>query len=193
MCYHVKVNKTKKELENNTRIPFLSNQKFEPKEHFNGFAHPYLPIIKTGQEAIELLQWGLKPSWAQEDFDTNNTLNARVETLEEKPSFRESFNNRCVLVVDSFYEWRHEGRNKIRYEIGHDNELLFLAALYQNDTFSVVTTEALGVMKYIHNRKQRMPIAFDSLPSCEQWLHGEDFVPFIDFSTQREDNQIRLF
>ncbi|MDK7354057.1 hypothetical protein QP511_11740, partial [Rothia aeria] len=71
--------------------------------------------------------------------------------------------------------------------------LLFLAALYQNDTFSVVTTEALGVMKYIHNRKQRMPIAFDSLPSCEQWLHGEDFVPFIDFSTQREDNQIRLF
>lgn len=193
MCFHVKVTKTKEQLEKKSKLKFKPEITFTPNPHFKGFDHPKLPLITDKRDYIELFEWGLLPSWGKDDFNTNNTLNARIETLEEKPSFRDSFNQRCALFVDGFYEWRHEGKNKIKYDIGINDNTFFLAGIYNNNTFSLVTTEALGIMDFIHNTKHRMPIALNDNESINNWLDGAPVKPFTDFTYNREDGQVSLF
>lgn len=113
MCFHVKVTKSKEQIEKKSKLKFGHLEIFSPSQYFNAFDHPKLPVITNQQDYIHLFDWGLLPSWADKYFNINNTLNARIETLEEKPSFRDSFQNRCVILVDGFYEWRHEGKDKI--------------------------------------------------------------------------------
>ena len=61
-----------------------------------------------------LLRWGLIPSWAKEAAIGNRMMNARAETVAEKPSFRRALQKRrCLIVADGFYEWRQEGKRKI--------------------------------------------------------------------------------
>ncbi|WP_295676075.1 SOS response-associated peptidase family protein [uncultured Empedobacter sp.] len=195
MCFHVKISKTKEQLEKKSKLKFKPKVTFTPNPHFKGFDHPQLPVITDKRDCIEMFEWGLLPSWGKDDFDTNNTLNARIETLEEKPSFRDSFNQRCVLFVDGFYEWRHEGKSKIKYDIGINNNTFFLAGIYNNETFSLVTTEAIGIMDFIHNTKHRMPIALNDNDSLNSWLNGEPVTPFTDFSYIEENptQQLLLF
>jgi putative SOS response-associated peptidase YedK len=69
---------------------------YSPIKHINGFNHPNTPIITdVDRDIIQLYSWGLIPRWAKNNKISNNTLNARYETLEEKPSFRDSVNKRC--------------------------------------------------------------------------------------------------
>ncbi|MGV0919899.1 MULTISPECIES: SOS response-associated peptidase [unclassified Empedobacter] len=193
MCFHVKVTKTKEQIEKKSRLKFKPEVTFTPNPHFKGFDHPKLPVITNQQDFIHLFEWGLVPHWAGNDFNSNNTLNARIETIDEKPSFRDAFTNRCVILVDGFYEWRHEGKDKIKYEIGINNNLMCLAGLYSDDTFTIVTTEAVGIMDYIHNTKHRMPVVFNDGENLMNWLNCKPIVPFTDFSYQREDGQVSLF
>ncbi|WP_390890917.1 SOS response-associated peptidase family protein [Empedobacter brevis] len=67
------------------------------------------------QDYIHLLESCLVPHGAGNDFNSNNTLNTRIETLDEKPYFRNAFTNRCLILIDSFDEWRHEGKYKAKY------------------------------------------------------------------------------
>ena len=112
------------------------------------------------------------------------TLNARIETIEDKPSFKNSINKRCLVIADGFYEWQwHDtkGKNKTKYEIGiKDHELFAFAGLYSQwinqhtgeirDTYTIVTTEANPLMAEIHNIKKRMPIILK--PEDEtKWLN----------------------
>ncbi|WP_333661530.1 SOS response-associated peptidase [Chishuiella changwenlii] len=193
MCFHVKVTKKKEQIEKKSKLKFKPDVIFTPNPHFKGFDHPKLPVITNKKNNIDLFEWGLVPDWAHDDFNSNNTLNARVETLDEKPSFRDSFENRCVVVIDGFYEWRHEGKNKIKYTIDLNDDIFFLAGIYNNETFSIVTTEALGIMEYIHNSKNRMPIALADDTSVSKWLNCEPISPFTDFTYHREDGQVSLF
>lgn len=195
MCFHVKITKKKEELEKKSKLKFRSYEVFSPSEHFKGFDHPKLPVITDKRDFIELFEWGLLPSWGKDDFNTNNTLNARIETLQEKPSFRDSYMNRCAIYVDGFYEWRHEGKNKIKYDIGIKDNTFFLAGIYNNITFSLVTTEAVGIMDYIHNTKHRMPIALNDNESLNNWLDGAPVIPFTDFSYSADlsNQQLLLF
>ncbi len=82
----------------------------EDNENYN--AHPYqkLPVIKKYKNGntLEALKWGLVPSWAK-DKDFKALINARLETIDEKVSFKKLIkNNRCVAVADGFYEWKRE-------------------------------------------------------------------------------------
>jgi len=126
--------------------------------------------------------------WADDSWNRNYTLNARIETLDKKPSFKNIVNNRCLIIVNGFYEWQHVGSSKIKYEIGFNNELFALAGLYDHwadtKTYTVVTTEAQGVMKEIHNTKLRMPFALYSQNEMSAWLHGEKVLPRADFTTK---------
>ena len=88
----------------------------EDTENYN--AHPYqkLPVIKKYKNGntLENLQWGLVPSWAK-DKDFKALINARLETIDEKVSFKKLIkNNRCVAVADGFYEWKREEKEKIK-------------------------------------------------------------------------------
>ena len=128
----------------------------EDTENYN--AHPYqkLPVIKKYKNGntLENLQWGLVPGWAK-DKDFKALINARLETIDEKVSFKKLIkNNRCVAVADGFYEWKREKENKTPfYFLREDKKLMYLAAIYDNDQFCLITEEANSNVSEIHHRQ----------------------------------------
>jgi putative SOS response-associated peptidase YedK len=125
-------------------------------------------------------------------------LNARIETLDQKSSFKNITDNRCLVIVNGFYEWQHVEKTKIKYEIGFHDELFVLGGLYDHSnlgsTYTIVTTEAQGIMREIHNTKLRMPFAMNSKEKMEAWLSGEFPDPDYKFTTTPElYQQTRLF
>jgi len=176
MCFTISVEKKAKEA---IRKYINDNEDVQCEIDFNedfylisGFAHPKLPIIKQGK--IELSEWGLIPSFAYSDEMAKDirekTLNARSDTIHDKPSYKSSIKaQRAVLVVDGFFEWKHEGSTKIPYYIyPKDNTVFNIGCIYNQwtnkltgevvDTFSIITTDANPMMEIIHNSKKRMPL-----------------------------------
>lgn len=152
----------------------------------NAFSFPKYPIITTSDE-VQVFNWGLIPFWIKTEEDADEirrmTLNARADTIFEKPSFREPImKKRCIVPSTGYFEWRHEGRKKIPYYIYLKNEDLFsMAGIYdtwldkatgvEHSTFSIITTDTNPLTDYIHNTKHRMP-AILSKEDEEQWLNS---------------------
>ena len=130
--------------------------KVEDKENYN--AHPYqdLPVIKkyTNGNALENLKWGLVPSWSKKK-EFKPLINARLETIDEKVSFKKLIQlTRCVAVADGFYEWKREEKNKIPYYfLREDKKIIYIAGIYENDQFCLVTEEANKNVLEIHRRQ----------------------------------------
>ena len=130
--------------------------KVEDKENYN--AHPYqdLPVIKkyTNGNALENLKWGLVPSWSKKK-EFKPLINARLETIDEKVSFKKLIQlTRCVAVADGFYEWKRGEKNKIPYYfLRKDKKIIYIAGIYENDQFCLVTEEANKNVLEIHRRQ----------------------------------------
>ena len=128
----------------------------EDIENYN--AHPYqkLPVIKKYKNGntLENLKWGLIPSWAK-NKDFKALINARLETIDEKVSFKKLIKlNRCVVVADGFYEWKRNEKEKIpHYFLRKDKKTIFFAGIYENDKFCLITEEAKENVKEIHHRQ----------------------------------------
>jgi putative SOS response-associated peptidase YedK len=192
MCFTIKQSKEPKELE----LRFKAKKKFNLNiinDNINGFTFPQTSVISNqNPNEIQLFHWGLLPSFTQDMGFIKNTLNAKIETLEEKPSFKNSIQNRCLIVADGFYEWQwldKAGKKKQKYLIELPNQDLFcFAGIYNQwvnkltgetlNTFAMLTTEANPLMAEIHNSKKRMPVILT--PQNESlWLAGinkNDFV-----------------
>ena len=150
----------------------------------SGFSHPLLPLVI--HSGIFLYEWGLIPFWmkdAQSAMEIKSkTLNAKGETVFEKPSFKRCIaSQRALLGINGFYEWREYNQKKYPYFIHLQNtELFSLACIYDTwvdhasgeikKTFSILTTAANPLMEKIHNVKKRMPLI----------LKAEDEVEWID-------------
>lgn len=192
MCFHSKQTKLALEVENrfNAKIDNISN--FKPQENINGFDFPLTPIITDeAPNMITHYNWGIIPSWSQNDDIKKLTLNAKIETLDEKPSFKNSVNKRCLVIANGFYEWQWldaKGKVKNKYEIGIGNDDLFaFAGIYSQwkdtttgiirNTYSIITTEANPLMAEIHNTKKRMPVILK--PEDEKkWLEHQPYQDF---------------
>ena len=128
----------------------------EDNENYN--AHPYqkLPVIKKYKNGntLENLKWGLVPSWAK-DKDFKALINARLETIDEKVSFKKLIKDfRCVAVADGFYEWKRKEKEKTpHYFIREDKKPIFFAGIYESDQFCLITEEASYNIKEIHHRQ----------------------------------------
>jgi len=189
MCFHSKQSKSAQELKQRFKANFKDEHLYQPSI-YNGFQYPKTPIITNKQpNEIQLFNWGLIPFWAKDDSIKKNTLNARIETINEKPSFRNSVNNRCLVLADGFYEWQwldEKGKQKQKYELTlPDNELFAFAGLYSEwvdkstgeiiNSYTILTTEANELMSKIHNTKKRMPVIL-SADNEKNWLHGHDLT-----------------
>lgn len=178
MCFTVNVNLVKKELENRYGATLIDPDKYRPSYYYHAFGLPELPAICCGNpEKINLVKWGLIPSWVKTTDDAEEirykTFNARSEGIENKPSFSASFKTkRCIIPVKGFYEWQHIGKEKIPWYIYHSgNDILSLAGLYSDwvetssgnplRTFTIITTEANDLLAEIHNSAKRMPAILD--------------------------------
>lgn len=154
MCFHLSMSKTAVEIAN--RFDVLFEEAFGPVYHANGFAHPRWPVVTSEKpRSVQLYQWGLVPRWIKTREDAlriqNNTLNARSETVFEKPSFKFSvFTKRCLVPVTGFFEWRTVKGKKYPYFITQKDGACFaLAGIYENwidaasggrfDSFSILT------------------------------------------------------
>lgn len=128
---------------------------------------------------LTTFQWGLVPSWARDITMASNAINARSETVAEKPSFKGSFKyRRCLIPVDGFFEWDRKGRKKVPYYFRHpDGTPLMMAGLWDYNyhvadglyTCCLMTTEANSLMAHIHHR---MPVLLS--PKDESlWLDSK--------------------
>ena len=150
----------------------------------NAFSFPDCPVITSDPE-IQSYRWGLIPFWVkdkkQADEIKRMTLNARADTIFQKPSFQEPImKKRCIVPSTGYFEWRHEGTRKIPYYIYVKDEPIFsMAGVYDSwldkstgkviSTFSIITTEANSLTDYIHNTKHRMPAILNQEDE-EKWL-----------------------
>ena len=119
MCFSVNVNLIKEELENRYGATFLDPDKYHPSYYYHAFGLPDLPAICSGKtDKIQILKWGLIPSWVRSTENANDirykTFNARAESITKKPSFSGAFSSkRCLIPVKGFFEWQHVSNKKI--------------------------------------------------------------------------------
>lgn len=140
------------------------------------------PASTDGADAgrhAEFLGWGLVPHWAKDPAVGNRMINARAESLSEKPSFREAFEKRrCLVVADGFYEWRKTGTRNPVFISMTDKRPFGMAGLYETwrsgeielNTCTIVTTTPNDLMADIHDR---MP-AIVRPEDREAWLDPEN-------------------
>jgi putative SOS response-associated peptidase YedK len=128
-------------------------------------------------ETLDVLRWGLVPAWAKDESIGSKMINARAETLAEKPSFKRLLNSkRCLVVADGFYEWKKEAGGKTPMYITLKNKELFaFAGLWdswrspegeQIRTCTLITTQPNDLVVSIHNR---MPVIL-SAEARKEWL-----------------------
>jgi len=144
-----------------------------------------MPVI-VQHEKIEMImmQWGLIPNWVKDPERTPHPINAKAETLAEKPMFCGLLkNHRCLVPASGFYEWKKEGTRKIPYYIRLSGSPIFaIAGLYDvwhdvcNEahlTYTIITTEANKIVAPLHDR---MPAIMK--PEDEnRWLAGDTPAP----------------
>lgn len=125
---------------------------------------PVLRELQPGVREVALLHWGLIPSWAKDKSIGNRMINARAETLSERPAYRRAFRRRrCVVLADGWYEWQAVTSGKQPWFIcSRDGAPLGLAGLWESwrdpaggeplESCAIVTTDALGPLAQVHHR-----------------------------------------
>ena len=131
---------------------------------------------------LVMLRWGLVPFWAKDPAIGNRMINARAETVAEKPSYRNAYKKRrCLILASGFYEWRKEGNGKTPYYITTEDDSPFaFAGLWERwdsketdeslQTTTIITVDANDFMQDLHHR---MPIILQA-PGADRWLSGDD-------------------
>lgn len=182
MCFQHKQSQEAVKLEHR----FKARATGEHKGVFSAFTYPQTPVITHEQPAIiQDLHWGLIPGWSNSPDIRAYTLNARRESLHEKPAFKSQLNWRCLVIVDAFFEWQWldaKGKAKQQFQLSWPGDEAFaLAGLWSRwvnpadgstrDSYTIITTQANEQMARIHNSKKRMPLILG--PHQEKdWLAG---------------------
>ena len=149
---------------------------------------PVLCLRHDGATAKPVFfRWGLVPSWAKDISFGSRAINARSETIADKPTFREAWESRrCVVLADGFYEWKSIGGRKMPFHITAASDTtqspLLMAGLWESwqdpnlpdatpiETCTVITTEANDRMKELHDR---MPVLLDK-GDLDIWLSADN-------------------
>lgn len=161
--------------------------KAEATPNYNAAPSQQLPVIlNTEPGQIQLLQWGLVPGWVKDLKAAPKPINARAETLADKPSFQQLLQRRrCLVPADSFYEWQVTAAGKVPHRILLQNEEPFaFAGLWDEwvdrqtgevrPTFTIITTDPNELMASIHNR---MPVILQGRDAELAWLDDAVSLP----------------
>ena len=164
MCGRYSLKKTNKDLEEQFKIAYSS---IKVQQRFNIAPTQIVPaVIETDKEnELHGYRWGLIPHWAKDKSTGNKLINARAETVHEKPSFRQSFKTqRCLIPADGFIEWEKQGKDKHPHYICLKSDSVFaFAGIWAEWSMEkevirsccIITTEANPYLQSIHNR---MPV-----------------------------------
>ena len=148
----------------------------------------FVVVQREERRAVTGYRWGLVPHWATDAKRASRMFNARAETITASPAFREAFRRRrCIVPVDSFYEWKREGTVRQPYRVTRDDGLpLALAGLWAGwrdpeteevrRTFTIVTTTPNEAIAGLHDR---MPVVLDET-LWDRWLIDGRAGPPVD-------------
>jgi putative SOS response-associated peptidase YedK len=164
---------------------YIFPTKFAPRYNIAP-TQPVLAIPNDAKNTADFFVWGLIPSWSKDPTIGNKLINARGETVAEKPSFRGSFKyKRCLILADGFYEWKAESgaKTKTPYFIHmKDRQPFAFAGLWDEwnspdggtlRTCTIITTEPNELMSTLHSR---MPVILDA-KDYDQWLDPAPQTP----------------
>jgi len=183
MCGRYALNATSQELI--ASFGLVECPDFDPR--YNIAPIQSVPIIRqraTGERVAHLLRWGLLPSWAKDETLATRLINARAETIGEKPAFRAAYKaRRCLVPASGYFEWKAIPGGKQPYFIHATNgSLLAFAGLWERwnkpdgsplDTFTVITRDATETLRSVHDR---MPVI----------LAPENYGPWLSRETPAE-------
>lgn len=163
------------------QLPFLEIEK-EPKPNYNIAPTQQTPVIPNCDPThLQLMTWGLVPFWDKVGKPSGKMINARSETVSEKPAFKRAFEQRrCLVPADSFYEWKKVDGKKVPYRIFLRNgNLMLFAGIWDEWTdgkkclksFSILTTHPNKEISLIHDR---MPVVLLDNDAQWNWLMEDD-------------------
>ncbi|MEA5257162.1 SOS response-associated peptidase family protein [Arcicella aquatica] len=205
MCFYAEIPPSDKLLEKRYKASLHTKRYYEDNQVdiiFNGFTNPKMPIIMCDMpDKICLVRWGLIPthisSLEQAKSIQTKTLNACIETVHEKMSYKNSQNLRCLVIVKAIIEPHQKpDKSRERYRIWlKDEDSFALGGIFsywkspENGkyirTFSILTTVANEMMAKIHNTRKRMPVII-SPDKYEEYLSGEKNI--LDYKTPFDEN-----
>lgn len=160
-------------------VPLAQTQVVAPR--YNIAPTQLAPVVRlnpSGRRELSMLRWGLVPSWARDRSGAARLINARSETVAEKPSYRDAYGvRRCLVPADGFYEWRRAGRARFPFHFQRlDARPFAFAGLWERwsagpqeaplETFTVLTTEANELVASVHGR---MPVILSD-EAMDRWV-----------------------
>ena len=179
MCGRATISKSKSILEKRFRAKFSPIDAEQNIVNYNVAPTQLHPVITNeNPQQIQLFKWGLIPFWAKDAKIGSRMINSRIETITEKPSFRNAIKRRrCLVILDGFYEWKKLGKRKQPYYIHLKNKEAFaLAGIWEkwknpeNDSlvysFSIITQSPNNFMAPIHDRMPAILLQEDE----HKWL-----------------------
>lgn len=166
MCGRSSLTKTEKELEERFQSSFYSEdlERYNPLPNYNVAPTHYMPIITIKDPLhFNVYRWGLIPFWAKDEKIGASMINARMETIIEKATYKNAFQNkRCLVPMDGFYEWKKDGKAKIPFRIvTKDQEIFSMAGMWEQwksptgldiYTYTIITLPANEKMQELHDR-----------------------------------------
>ena len=171
--------------------------------HYNAAPSQNLPVITNKQpNVLQFFSWGLQPFWAKDAKAVKRSINARAETITEKPMFRNLLKSkRCLVPTNGFFEWKKTEQGKAPYRIMlKSEEFFFFAGLWDEwtdkqtgevlHTFSIITTDANELVRPIHDR---MPVILS--PEAEElWLdENEPQKELLSLLVPYPSNEMKLY
>lgn len=226
MCYHTKLTADAISVAQRMKAEFLEADTFTPYKEVNGFTFPQTPVVRfDDRKVIHMYEWGLLADYLTYKRKDKNSpeaktaragcLNARIEELEEKASYKKKIGNRCLVAMDGMYEWQWANPDakksaKTKYLVTKPDDSVFCAAGLFNEwkdsatglityCYTIVTTEGNALMKEIHNNGERMLVVLNP-DEYDKWLDPK--VPHMAFwdrshielkATPLEPKQAKLF
>src|SRR5215813_3449599 len=169
---------------NREQIEERFGAKFEAdlfKPRYNAAPSQSLPVILNKEPTtIQFVAWGLRPAWLTKVSKKEGIINVRAQTLRERATFRRDFaERRCLVLADSFYEWKKAGKQKIPYRIAlKSGEPFAFAGIWEENagadgqplkTFAIITTGANPLVGLVHDR---MPVILRK-ETERQWINSD--------------------
>lgn len=193
MCGRSSLSKTEKELEERFNATFYSDdlERYNPLPSYNVAPTQYHPVITNlDKNKIQLYKWGLIPFWAKDAGIGSKLINARIETVLEKSSFKQAIHKRrCIVPIDGFYEWKKTPEGKIPHRITSTiSDIFTIAGLWEKwknesgetvHTFTLLTQEPNEVMSTIHNRMPAILLPEQEAAWLDEQLSAAEAIELI--------------
>lgn len=174
-------------------IPLVNNYNIAPVQHG-------AIITNDAPNQVQSFRWGLVPHWAKASNKSGALINARSEGIDQKPSFRTPIRKqRCLVLADSFYEWKKSGGQKYPYRIMLKSEnIMAMAGVWEEwrmnneylQTFSIITAAANAEVSSLHSR---MPIIFTTKNARDKWLSELPLTEVLSMLEQPVDGILKSY